>query len=386
MSDDLYKVCVIGGGVSGLTTALTFLRAGHFVNMMAESKKNDVITSTTAAAFWYPFWVGTEPDHSWYRPEWAFDTLFELEKLTHIPEASVSPIRLIEYFPEDLSSQQLESILKGIWWRRLSFLRFNDYPVEGMSVQNVSGTKISIRHCAEFDTYVINMPAYLPYLHAEVGQYEQSSVENRTVRESELDDLLDEYDFVIVCTGLGAADLVADPDMEGVRGVVVRMPAQNQIQKIKLIHTGDHFGTYPLYMVPRLGRFEDLILGGTLEGKNQYIHARPKSFEWNQTPVDLENIARSIIKLNSGLEPMLQDITPLGVAVGYRPRRSQLVHYDPDEDENLDLDPDRNGVRLSPDWNRPNLIYNYGHAGGGVTLSWGCANEVLRWANRIHAS
>ncbi|HIN08299.1 MAG TPA: FAD-binding oxidoreductase, partial [Candidatus Poseidoniales archaeon] len=46
-----------------------------------------------------------------------------------------------------------------------------------------------------------------------------------------------------------------------------------------------------------------------------------------------------------------------GVAVGLRPARS--------------------AVRLELESGERPLIHNYGHGGGGVTLSWGCADEVV---------
>jgi D-amino-acid oxidase len=54
----------------------------------------------------------------------------------------------------------------------------------------------------------------------------------------------------------------------------------------------------------------------------------------------------------------------VGVAVGLRPVRS--------------------AVRLEAETIAPNclLLHNYGHGGAGVTLSWGCAAEVVRLIER----
>jgi D-amino-acid oxidase len=42
----------------------------------------------------------------------------------------------------------------------------------------------------------------------------------------------------------------------------------------------------------------------------------------------------------------------------------------------------KSGVRLERDQLRDGraVIHNYGHGGGGFTLSWGCAREVLEAA------
>jgi D-amino-acid oxidase len=49
----------------------------------------------------------------------------------------------------------------------------------------------------------------------------------------------------------------------------------------------------------------------------------------------------------------------LGHAVGLRPAR---------QDVRLEAEPRPAG----------RLVHNYGHGGAGVTLSWGCAEEVVR--------
>ncbi len=46
------------------------------------------------------------------------------------------------------------------------------------------------------------------------------------------------------------------------------------------------------------------------------------------------------------------------------------------------LRPGRTSVRLEKEFifDKP-LIHNYGHGGSGVTLSWGCADDVVELAN-----
>jgi D-amino-acid oxidase len=50
----------------------------------------------------------------------------------------------------------------------------------------------------------------------------------------------------------------------------------------------------------------------------------------------------------------------LKVVTGWRPVRSQVRVE---------------GERLTPE---RILLHNYGHGGAGVTLSWGCASDVVR--------
>lgn len=61
----------------------------------------------------------------------------------------------------------------------------------------------------------------------------------------------------------------------------------------------------------------------------------------------------------AGLVPQLEGAEVLDVLVGLRPGRATV---------RLEAEPC--GAAL--------VIHNYGHGGGGFTLSWGCAEDVLR--------
>ena len=58
--------------------------------------------------------------------------------------------------------------------------------------------------------------------------------------------------------------------------------------------------------------------------------------------------------------------------------RSKIV------DKAVGLRPSRNEVRLEADRSDDRMvIHNYGHGGAGVTLSWGCADEVVALVSRL---
>jgi D-amino-acid oxidase len=96
------------------------------------------------------------------------------------------------------------------------------------------------------------------------------------------------------------------------------------------------------YIVPRT---EDCVLGGTAE-----------EGEWDTEP-DPE-IAAGILRRCVALESRLAEAAVLEHRVGLRPGRPEV---------RLERDNLSNGVPC---------IHNYGHGGSGVTLSWGCAEEV----------
>ena len=78
---------------------------------------------------------------------------------------------------------------------------------------------------------------------------------------------------------------------------------------------------------------------------------------WDTTP-DLDE-ERRIIERCAAIEPRLNDAKVLEHRVGLRPARPEI---------RLELET-RDGVRI---------VHNYGHAGIGVSVSWGCAAEATR--------
>ncbi len=64
------------------------------------------------------------------------------------------------------------------------------------------------------------------------------------------------------------------------------------------------------------------------------------------------------------LEPRLRDAKVIEVVTGLRPDRPSVRVE---------------AERLGAAW----CVHNYGHGGNGVSLSWGCAREVVELAGRL---
>ncbi len=188
-----------------------------------------------------------------------------------------------------------------------------------------------------FEAPVIEMPVYLGYLmrrfEALGGQIAVRSLDS-------VDEAFAHYDRVIDCAGLGARELIGDSTLMPIRGQVVRV-AQVGIERFWLDDYGPSGVTY---IVPRAN---DCILGGTADEGSEDLTPDPAT-------------AAAIIARCVALEPRLRHAQILEHKVGLRPGRPT--------------------VRLEAEQWAPGklLIHNYGHGGAGVTLSWGCAAEVLR--------
>lgn len=140
-------------------------------------------------------------------------------------------------------------------------------------------------------------------------------------------------DAVVDCAGIGAKHLASDPSVHPVQGQIVI------VEQVGLEHwwLDGEAAEGPTYVVPRS---HDIVVGGTdVEG------------EWSRTPSP--EVASAILRRALRLVPALAGAEVLGHRVGLRPARSE--------------------VRLE---RVGDVVHCYGHGGAGVTLSWGCADEV----------
>jgi D-amino-acid oxidase len=140
--------------------------------------------------------------------------------------------------------------------------------------------------------------------------------------------------LVVNCSGLGARLLAGDHSVVPVRGQVV------VVEQVGIDRWWIDAET-PSYVVPRSA---DVVLGGTAD-----------EGEWSRTPDPAT--AESILERATQIEPRLAGARILRHKVGLRPGRPS--------------------VRLERDGD---VIHCYGHGGCGVTVSWGCADDVVELA------
>ena len=145
-------------------------------------------------------------------------------------------------------------------------------------------------------------------------------------------------DVVVVAAGLASGPLLGDESGVAVQGQVVRL-ADPGLDGWLLDEDNPAGLTY---VVPRGG---DVVCGGTA-----VVGA-------SGTEPDLD-VEAAVLERVHALVPALRGATVLSRAVGLRPGRPTVRL------ERLDVD------------GRP-VVTCYGHGGAGVTLSWGCAADVV---------
>jgi len=147
--------------------------------------------------------------------------------------------------------------------------------------------------------------------------------------------------LVVNATGLASRAMAHDPTLHPVRGQVLRL-AQVGIEEW-LLESSDP--QTPLYVVPRE---TDVVVGGTADDD-----------AWDLRPDP--DVARAILDRAVALVPALRKAEVLGHRVGLRPARPAV---------RLEAVPHADGEPGG-------VVHCYGHGGAGVTLSWGCADDVL---------
>lgn len=145
-------------------------------------------------------------------------------------------------------------------------------------------------------------------------------------------------DVVVNCTGLGAREFAGDRSLVPVRGQVVRVANPGLTEW--LLDEENPAGM--TYVVPRRG---DVVCGGTADEGAEAGSPDPA-------------VEAGILSRARALVPALTDAPVLSRAVGFRPTRPAVR------------------VEREDASGRP-VVHCYGHGGAGVTLSWGCADDVV---------
>jgi D-amino-acid oxidase len=196
-----------------------------------------------------------------------------------------------------------------------------------------------------FTVPLVEMPLYLPYLLGDVLRRGADVLERRV---DDLDALLElRPDVVVNAAGIAAAALAGDATIYPVRGQIVRVVNPGLTLSVR----DEHHPGGRAYVHPRS---QDCILGGTLEPGR-----------WDTDPDPEETAA--ILRRCADIVPALVDARVIESRAGLRPGRRTV---------RLEID-----HTLLP----VPVIHNYGHGGAGITLSWGCAEEVTAIVARLGA-
>ncbi|HEX6682797.1 MAG TPA: FAD-dependent oxidoreductase [Candidatus Limnocylindrales bacterium] len=246
---------------------------------------------------------------------WCTSTRIKLESLAKSPATGVRVISGIEAAPVAVEIPE---------WAR-SLAGFRPCAQQDLPPNYVMGWW--------GDVPVVDMPVYLRYLN---GLLADAGVSIEVERVSDLDIA----PLVINCTGAFAAHLTGDRELVPTKGqlVIVRNPGIEH-------YFQDHLeGEDLTYFIPH---GDVVVLGGCAR-------------KHDMSPEANERDADAIVRRCARIEPRLATAEVVEHRTGVRPNRHTV---------RLERETTARGNTV---------IHNYGHGGAGVTMSWGCAEHVLK--------
>lgn len=310
---------MVGAGVSGLTTAACLAEAGWAVQVWSAEPPQET-TSVVAGALWGPsFQEPTSKTMAW--------TNRSLDDFVALATDPTTGVRMAP-------SLTVSNLPAG-----------GEVPPQARSIpdlRQVADGELPAGFANGFRATMplVDMPRYLDYL---LSRLAAVGVEVRPRAVRSLVEAADAAPLVVNCTGLGARELLGDHELEPVFGqhVVLSNPGLDELF-MELATTADWTSYFP--------HPDRVVCGGvSLPGRTD---TRPD-----------QDITERILSRVRGIEPRLRDASVLEVVTGLRPVRAAV---------RVEAEP------LGNSW----CVHNYGHGGNGVSLSWGCAREVVGLAAR----
>lgn len=332
-------VAVIGGGVIGLTSAIALAEDGHRVRVLSRDAAGDT-TSAVAGGLCWPYRI---------RPyeravQWSVRSFHVLAALAERPEETGA--RMVTGTMTD-ATDTADGGREAPSGERPDE-RPGDRPDDDLSawydavpgLRRANATELPGGHAAGWRarTPLVDMPAHLRYLERRLTAA-GGSVERREITSPAEAGRM--ADVVVNCSGLGARELVPDPDVHPVQGqlVIVENPGIEEWYVSADVGSAD-----TTYVLPQP---YGVVLGGT---------ARENA--WSREPDPA--VAEAVVARCARRFPELAGARVREHKVGLRPARPAV----------------RLAVERLPGGTP--CVHNYGHGGAGVTVSWGCADEVLR--------
>ena len=360
------KISILGGGVSGLTTALTLQLLGFETAIYAEYLVNDEAPRDPQFASLYP--AASVIPHS-----------IKTDKLDLILPASLKIFDALKKhdFPSLTTQRHFELYEFPIdppAYARFMHKYDNISDIDDDLVPRRDET--TPLYGWVFDCFVTAWPKYMQQLYA-LYQASGGRIVQKKIVKKNIEQL--PGDVLINCSGTGTIALFDDnADHALIRGHLIHVKnkapvwgAENQVYSYNYTSDPEVYSTpqgapADVYFYPVNGKW---VVGGSRQpgqlDNNGLWHGKQHSDTITVSNVD---IPRQIIELNNqilsntyGLS-IDKDEPDIEVHMGYRYTRKNA-------DKGLRLDTDEAFSKK--------VIHNYGHGGAGVTLSWGCALQIL---------
>lgn len=372
------QINIIGGGVSGVTTALTLHLLGHETEILTDKTFTEISDKNAYPEFASLFPSASVIPHSVYSHqlrelfELSQAVFYELRKLMFDGLTLHRHFEVFEYDPVRPAYCDWMPNLQPL--RQINAERIPQRSAHGP--ENLFGWV--------FDCIFADWSLYAPAL---VELYRQcgGTITHKKLGPDDIEDL--PARLIINCSGTGSPRLFDDPADEHylLSGHLLHKPGaplitgpENEIISYNYtprasVYADPDGSPCDVYCYPRK---DGWILGGSRQSRRLDEEA-PASHSGHTSTYTMNDITfpSQIIELNKDIlettfGQSLSHTEPLSPSLGYRYIRNR-----------------NNGLRLEKDSaGEKDIFHNYGHGGAGVTLSWGCALKIAEQISSVDIS
>ncbi|MCJ1378965.1 hypothetical protein MMC17_002064 [Xylographa soralifera] len=339
--DSKAHVLVIGAGVIGLQTAVTLLRAGYAVSIVAEywpGEGQPGYTSDWAGAHWRTHASAEEKELC----EWDTETyrvwgemVKQEEREGRKGEGGLGVYTSLHYW--DTQAPEIANGASSLWWSSI---------VSDLKVIPPSELPDGVYFGVSFSTFAINVPRYLQYLLSCVEALGGRLVHARLPTESGIEAALESARALvggssirayINASGIGARQIARDEAVEPIRGQTLLVKGEAKCIATRLGKSKDDIRI----VIPRPGSGTSII-GVTKE---------PSIWDTSASEISKQKILYGCKELAPELLRKDGEFELLGTQVGLRPAR-------------------RGGPRVAAEilGEGELIIHEYGHSGAGWVL------------------
>ncbi|KFY08124.1 hypothetical protein V492_06523 [Pseudogymnoascus sp. VKM F-4246] len=374
------RILVIGGGVTGLTTAWLLLDQGYHVTVIsrewASHGDGPRLTSQAAGAVWELPPAGCGPqvlmDKLPMVQKWALESLEVYQAIARYPELAdaygVKMKMLTSFHMNRINEDDVKSKKVDYEQIHLEMPSRGTHLCDkyGVNAASHGGLLDANEHLGPIIDTDVAMMFLMRLIKSKGAQLETDTIIDDIVSQEE--HLLGVYraNAIVNATGVWARDAALDSTVYPLRGATLRLINDGSdfpkvTNSMVVLSATDQDGSY-LDMAVLIPRNDNILLLGSIFEDSMHLDLTPTSPQIQAMRRNCEDFLPALKQARLDLHYPL--------AQGRRPMRRGTVRVEREE-------------KIARNGRQSRTVHSYGHGGAGWTLVFGSAREVVRLVKEV---